>query len=1155
MASGTFTVQLNATTTPNSIINSIDPWGQILIHSTRVDENTISNQDMIKTARYVGVVQNLQYDLDSFQVSGKGTMVYLGDTDSRGLVVSETSGSGAVRSYTADSLSDVLDRTTSTPYGILRTGDTAAQQAVRTKSGSITNPTTGTTTYTGDHYLESTYRAVKYVAEHFDCEFYVDNEGFIYAGRPEVLFNGHTNNPDAIIIRQGQGEDPNIEGFIPAGITTGFDAEEYVTKVELIPTGATKEVSMAEATVSVNEYKDLFDANLKRIQVVKDASATESNFQARANKALSEYNRLKKTVNVSLEGYDISGSFKVGDKIFIYDPEVGFEDTSSKAALESRSIHQVTYQGSTINPEKIRVVGMSYPVQDGMGVYYRNSSTGVITDLTDYIIFETGDISLEIGDVGQTLSTDFSTAASVIAVDSNDDFTVPDQPTKPSDGTVGFDNSVGTYRDGAGAVKGFIKLDWTKPQNKNGTTILDGSHFLIQWRMVSDRDGNSILDSNDVALDTSDYQSASVDFEQSRYVIENLNIGFTYTVRLFAFDLKNHSSDVVQVAAIQIPRSSIAPNKPAKPENTFGSLANGLLRAQIEHKLAQVKDNDGNVISSPVNFTLDRDISHLNVYGATSSFTLSYDSTNKKVSDSDRDTYYLGMLPASNGNVDLNIPVVGTINLDSLNLTSNDTVYYRVSAVNISGRESEPSDVFDSGGANSLIDSSHIGTAVITTAHIGTAQVTNANIDTLEAGKITSGSISGKTITLATDSGTNSTIESSNFSSGSAGFQIKSNGDVEFNDGNFRGDITGASGTFSGALSAATGTFSGTLSAVGGTFTGSISADQISGGSISADIISGGTINGSNITVTNLNADNITTGSLNGNQIENNAISSNKIQSNAVTNDKIDSVEFNKVTAVSINADTISGGTIDASYFTGSAGFTSLTASNLGITGAIVATSSGTFGSFIRSGSYISADSYLQGTQVRDEDSSSLIDFASSFIDIKPNGSSKFRSTTAQNTSYDDLRPSPDNTFDLGASFARWDDVYATNSSIQTSDITLKENIVNTDLGIDFINDLTPIEFTWKDDGVRTHLGFSAQDIKEKLITHKSSDQNMAMYTQASYETQYEENEDGELVEVETPVEQYGLRTVELIPVLTKAVQELSTQVSDLTARIETLEG
>ena len=854
MAPGTFTVSLSATLTPNSIINGIDPWGQILIHSTRVDENTLSNEDMIKNARYVGVVQNLEYDLDSFQVSGKGTMVYMGDTDSRGLVVAETSTSGSVRSYTNASLSDVLDRSTSQPFGLLRTGDTAAQQAVRTKTGSITNPTSGTTTYTGDHYLESVYKAVKFVCEHFDCEFFVDNQGFLFAGRPEDLFSGHDSDPTAIIIRQGQGEDPNIEGFIPAGITTGFNAEEFISKVELIPTQASKQVSMATATESSNPYKDLFNNSLKRIQVVKDASATQSNFQARANKALNEYNRLKKTVNVSLQGYDISGSFKVGDKIFIYDPEVGFEDDATKAADESRSIHQVTYQGSTINPEKIRVVGMSYPVQSGMGVYYRNGANGNILDLTDYVEFETGDISLEIGDVGGSLSSDFSTAAAIIATGTNDEFTIPDQPTKPSNGNAGFDHTTGSYRDGAGQVHGFIKLNWTTPQNKNGTTITDGSHFEIQWRMVSDRDGNNIIDSADAALGTNDYMVANVGFDQNTFVIENLNIGFTYTVRLIAFDVNGHSSDAVSVAAIQIPRSSIAPNKPATPSGTLGSLAAGLLRAQIVHNLAQVKDSDGNVISSPVNFTLDRDLSHLNVYGATSTFNLSYDSTNKKVSDSDRSTYYLGMIPCNNGNIDLNVAAVGTINLDSLNLTGNDTVHFRISAVNISGRESEPSDSFNTSGASTLVDTQHIKTAAITTALIGTAQITDAEVANMNVNKLVSGSISGKTITLAADSGTQSSIKSSNFSSGSAGFEIKSNGDAEFNDGNFRGDITGASGTFSGALSGATGTFSGSLSAATGTFSGNLSAaggtftGDISGasgtftGDLSGSNISGGTI-------------------------------------------------------------------------------------------------------------------------------------------------------------------------------------------------------------------------------------------------------------------------------------------------------------------------
>ena len=65
------------------------------------------------------------------------------------------------------------------------------------------------------------------------------------------------------------------------------------------------------------------------------------------------------------------------------------------------------------------------------------------------------------------------------------------------------------------------------------------------------------------------------------------------------------------------------------------------------------------------------------------------------------------------------------------------------------------------------------------------------------------------------------------------------------------------------------------------------------------------------------------------------------------------------------------------------------------------------------------------------------------------------------------------------------------------------------------------------------------------------------MYTQGSYQTIDEEyDEEGNLIEdLPDDFESYGLRYNELIPVLTKAIQELSTQISDLTARVESLEG
>jgi hypothetical protein len=73
-------------------------------------------------------------------------------------------------------------------------------------------------------------------------------------------------------------------------------------------------------------------------------------------------------------------------------------------------------------------------------------------------------------------------------------------------------------------------------------------------------------------------------------------------------------------------------------------------------------------------------------------------------------------------------------------------------------------------------------------------------------------------------------LQSNGFVAGSNGWQIKDNGNVEFNDGVFRGALSGATGTFTGALSGATGTFTGALSGATGTFTGGISI--LSGGNV-----------------------------------------------------------------------------------------------------------------------------------------------------------------------------------------------------------------------------------------------------------------------------------------------------------------------------------
>ena len=125
-----------------------------------------------------------------------------------------------------------------------------------------------------------------------------------------------------------------------------------------------------------------------------------------------------------------------------------------------------------------------------------------------------------------------------------------------------------------------------------------------------------------------------------------------------------------------------------------------------------------------------------------------------------------------------------------------------------------------------------------------------------------------------------------------------------------------------------------------------------------------------------------------------------------------------------------------------------------------------------------------------------------------------------------------DKTFDLGKSNARWNDVFATNSTIQTSDQKEKENITDTDLGLDFINKLSPKSFKFKNK-TRTHYGLIAQDI-ETVITDLGK--TTTQFAPLIKET------------IEDGTEKYGLRYTELIAPLIKAIQELSAEVAALKA-------
>lgn len=151
------------------------------------------------------------------------------------------------------------------------------------------------------------------------------------------------------------------------------------------------------------------------------------------------------------------------------------------------------------------------------------------------------------------------------------------------------------------------------------------------------------------------------------------------------------------------------------------------------------------------------------------------------------------------------------------------------------------------------------------------------------------------------------------------------------------------------------------------------------------------------------------------------------------------------------------------------------------------------------------------------------------------------------------LAPQNDDTHDLGFSNERWDDVYATNGTINTSDRNEKNTITTSDLGLSFINKLKPVSYKFNNK-TRTHYGLIAQDVETTLSDISKATSDFAGFIKEDIPDKlYEEDDDipeGKSVgDVKTAAfTTYGLRYHEFISPLIKAMQELTAKVEALEA-------
>ena len=484
MGSGNFSVSFTQEYTPTAIIEAIKEWGHIVITPQAVDVTSLSDADILSAATYTGIILNRTLEEGIVSVNGQGLELYLGDGKGKGMVIAESNNVGKIRTYTDVTLAEALFNSTvqtGKPFGIMR-DETGALQAIT--QGSIYQPQSGGSNllYSGQHFVETALSALKFICEITNAEYRVNPNGTIDAGPSGDLFVGvGTNEPTSVVVKSAYGEDPEYEGVTPQGLRSEFDATDFVTRVDF--TGEVGYFDTAtdvagEANLSSIPYKDLHGNDLKRVGLVQEPDVPEASLNTRAQTMLNELSRVKKILNLDLTQYEVSGDMKVGDFVYAFDPDVGFVDTDADAAAESRDKYEVTFRGQTITPAKVRIVGLTFPIIDSMGVYFRDKD-GNYTDLTQYVNYESGATQVELGDTLRGIGDDLRFNEFSLSREKAGAFSIPDLPATPT-------LQSGTFLNSTGESAGFIRVTASKPTNIDGSQITDGSHYRIRYKNIND---------------------------------------------------------------------------------------------------------------------------------------------------------------------------------------------------------------------------------------------------------------------------------------------------------------------------------------------------------------------------------------------------------------------------------------------------------------------------------------------------------------------------------------------------------------------------------------------------------------------------------------------------------------------------------------------
>lgn len=354
MSQGSWEIQLSPAAPPD-MWNRLDSFGHIVITAQWIDPVMFGDTAMLAAARYVGpLLRKDNSEGSGVSLTGAGMAWWLGSEDGvADLIEIEQVLESATLSASLDALLP--------PNGAITKG------AVMEPPGQ---------TYQGTHQWETPLSAIRTMVASLGCEFRVNNDGTLDAGPRNDVFN--VDAPTVVVTRRS-GTDPNYTAAFTDSMALSLDAAAYASRGIVVTTDSDNVktlVGYSDRIPGPTQYD--IHGNLIARTIMAETFGSPVSVATYLLTTLNNHATVAE-INISTAFNEIAeGTFFVGDGFWAWDPPA-FIDTAN----------EITFRGQTINPQLLRLLSASWPVREGMGVFYRTPElVPRYIDLTRYVQWE-----------------------------------------------------------------------------------------------------------------------------------------------------------------------------------------------------------------------------------------------------------------------------------------------------------------------------------------------------------------------------------------------------------------------------------------------------------------------------------------------------------------------------------------------------------------------------------------------------------------------------------------------------------------------------------------------------------------------------------------------------------------------------------------------